>query len=376
MNGLIGRKLGMTRLFDEEGTHVPVTVIEAGPCPVVQVMATAVQLGFGAKKPKRSPKALLGHVKRAGLETAPRVLHTFPVTAAAEGAAVEAPKPGEAVTVAIFKTGDRVKVTGVTKGRGFQGVVHRHHFGGGPETHGNTRHRKPGSIAPGTDPSRIIKGKRMPGHMGARRFTELGLRVVRVDVEQNLLFVRAAPARLPPRDPEEDPSAREEVGAQRPGPRGGAAGRGSACVREAEDQDAGRVAREPGARGPEGAGADGGRRAGAQRVSLGPQPSRRPRDAVRRRDGVRDPVVGRRGGRAARAGRGRGGRAGRGGRGDRGGAIGGRRWLTLTGRSWRRWSPRSRRRRTRRARSTRSGWTRARASRRSRRRSSRCSKSP
>jgi len=96
------------------------------------------------------------------------------------------------VTVAIFKTGDVVKVTGVTKGRGFQGVVHRHHFGGGPETHGNTRHRKPGSIAPGTDPSRIIKGKRMPGHMGARRFTELGLRVVKVDAERNLLFVRGA----------------------------------------------------------------------------------------------------------------------------------------------------------------------------------------
>ncbi len=193
MNGLIGRKLGMTRLFDEEGTHVPVTVIEAGPCPVVQVMATAVQLGFGAKKPKRSPKALLGHAKRAGLETAPRVLHSFPVTAAVEGGApAESPKPGESVTVAIFKTGDRVKVTGVTKGRGFQGVVHRHHFGGGPETHGNTRHRKPGSIAPGTDPSRIIKGKRMPGHMGARRFTELGLKVVKVDPERNLLFVRGA----------------------------------------------------------------------------------------------------------------------------------------------------------------------------------------
>ena len=198
MTGLIGRKLGMTRLFDEEGTHVPVTVIEAGPCPVVQVMATAVQLGFGAKKPKRSPKALLGHAKRAGLETAPRVLHSFPVTAAVEGGAggeggpAEAPKPGEAVTVAIFQTGDRVKVTGVTKGRGFQGVVHRHHFGGGPETHGNTRHRKPGSIAPGTDPSRIIKGKRMPGHMGARRFTELGLKVVKVDPERNLLFVRGA----------------------------------------------------------------------------------------------------------------------------------------------------------------------------------------
>jgi len=187
MNGMIGRKLGMARLFDEGGAHVPVTVIEAGPCPVVQLTGTEVQLGFGAKKPKRTSKALLGHVKRAGLETAPRVLQSFPV--AGDGAA---PKPGEAVTVAIFKTGDVVKVTGVTKGRGFQGVVHRHHFGGGPETHGNTRHRKPGSIAPGTDPSRIIKGKRMPGHMGARRFTELGLRVVKVDAERNLLFVRGA----------------------------------------------------------------------------------------------------------------------------------------------------------------------------------------
>ena len=151
-----------------------------------------VQLGFGAKKPKRAAKALLGHVKRAGLEVVPRVLQSFPVAAAADGAAAPEPKPGEAVSVAIFKTGDVVKVTGVTKGRGFQGVVHRHHFGGGPETHGNTRHRKPGSIAPGTDPSRIIKGKRMPGHMGARRFTELGLQVVKVDAERNLLFVRGA----------------------------------------------------------------------------------------------------------------------------------------------------------------------------------------
>src|SRR3989442_2933671 len=114
MNGLIGRKLGMTRLFDEEGTHVPVTVIEAGPCPVVQVMATAVQLGFGAKKPKRSPKALLGHAKRAGLETAPRVLHSFPVMPAVEGAPADAPKPGEAVTVASFQTRDHGQVTPVT----------------------------------------------------------------------------------------------------------------------------------------------------------------------------------------------------------------------------------------------------------------------
>ena len=141
--------------------------------------------GFTA--PQLGAMVVAEAVKRAGLETAPRVLQSFPV--AGDGAA---PKPGEAVTVAIFAEGDRVKITGVTKGRGFQGVVHRHHFGGGPETHGNTRHRKPGSIAPGTDPSRIIKGKRMPGHMGARRFTELGLRVVRVDAERNLLFVRGS----------------------------------------------------------------------------------------------------------------------------------------------------------------------------------------
>lgn len=185
MNALIGRKLGMTRLFDEAGAHVPVTVIEAGPCPVVQVTADRVQLGFGARKPKRTPKALVGHVKQAGLEVVPRVLESFPAAGAA-------PQLGEQVTVAIFAPGERVKVSGVTKGRGFQGVVHRHGFGGGPKTHGNTRHRKPGSIGPGTDPSRVIKGKRMPGHMGARHFTELGLVVVRVDADRNLLFVRGA----------------------------------------------------------------------------------------------------------------------------------------------------------------------------------------
>jgi large subunit ribosomal protein L3 len=185
MNGLIGRKLGMARIFNAEGAHVPVTVIEAGPCPVVQVTDTQVQLGFGAKKPKNAAKALAGHAKKAGVETTPRVLESFV-------RAGDAPNPGDAITVAIFAAGDRVKVSGVTKGRGFQGVVHRHHFHGGPATHGNTRHRKPGSIAPGTDPSRIIKGKRMPGHQGARNFTELGLMVVRVDAEKNLLFVRGA----------------------------------------------------------------------------------------------------------------------------------------------------------------------------------------
>jgi large subunit ribosomal protein L3 len=164
---------------------VPVTVIEAGPCPVISVADGRAELGFGAKKAKRSAKAVLGHVKKAGVDTQPRVIRRFTV----EG---DAPAAGTAVTVAIFAEGDRVKVSGVSKGRGFQGVVHRHHFGGGPASHGNTRHRKPGSIAPGTDPSRIIKGKRMPGHMGARNFTEIGLRVVKVDAERNLLFVRGS----------------------------------------------------------------------------------------------------------------------------------------------------------------------------------------
>ena len=185
MNGLIGRKLGMTRVFNAEGAHVPVTVIEAGPCPVISVAEGRAELGFGAKKPKNAPKALAGHAKKAGVETTPRIIRRFDVVG-------EAPAAGSAVTVSIFAEGDRVKVSGVSKGRGFQGVVHRHHFGGGPETHGNTRHRKPGSIAPGTDPSRIIKGKRMPGHMGARNFTELGLRVVKIDAERNLLFVRGS----------------------------------------------------------------------------------------------------------------------------------------------------------------------------------------
>jgi large subunit ribosomal protein L3 len=185
-NGLIGRKLGMTRLFAEDGTATPVTVIEAGPCSVVQVKPGTVQLGFGARKATRTSKAELGHAKAAGLEAAPRVIREFAVAGDATPAA------GSTVTVEIFAPGERVKVTGTSKGRGFQGVVKRHGFGGGPATHGNTRHRKPGSIGPGTNPSRVIKGKRMPGHHGAARHTELGLTVVQVDAERNLLFVRGA----------------------------------------------------------------------------------------------------------------------------------------------------------------------------------------
>ena len=185
-NGLIGRKLGMTRVFAEDGTATPVTVIEAGPCHVVQVRASTVQLGFGARKASRTTKAALGHAKTAGLEVAPQVIREFDVAGEA------APAAGTTVTVGIFAPGELVKVTGTSKGKGFQGVVKRHGFGGGPATHGNTRHRKPGSIGPGTNPSRVIKGKRMPGHQGAARHTELGLTVVQVDAERNLLFVRGA----------------------------------------------------------------------------------------------------------------------------------------------------------------------------------------
>jgi large subunit ribosomal protein L3 len=183
--GLIGRKLGMTRVFTDDGSAVPVTVIEAGPCRVVQVRDGDIQLGFGSRRASRTTRAALGHAKKAGLETAPQVVRSFP-----KGAAEQ--QPGDTITVGIFAAGDIVKVTGQSKGRGFQGMVHRYGAGGGPETHGNTRHRKPGSIGPGTDPSRVIKGKRMPGHMGAERHTELGLRVVRVDADRNLLFVRGA----------------------------------------------------------------------------------------------------------------------------------------------------------------------------------------
>lgn len=184
--GLIGRKLGMTRLFTDDGTSVPVTIIEAGPCRVLQVRDTAVQLGFGARKATRATRAELGHAKKAGVDVAPAVIREFGVNGD------EALAAGAEVTVGIFAPGERVKVTGTTKGRGFQGVVHRHGFGGGPATHGNTRHRKPGSIGPGTNPSRVIKGKRMPGHHGAARHTELGLTVVKIDADRNLLFVRGA----------------------------------------------------------------------------------------------------------------------------------------------------------------------------------------
>lgn len=193
MAGIIGKKLGMTQLFEETGTVVPVTVVEAGPCPVVQVRTKerdgyeAVQLGFGAQKEVRASKAEMGHAAKAGLAAAPAVLREFAV---ADG---QAPGLGENVTVELFEVGSRVKVTGTTKGRGFQGVVKRHGFGGGRASHGATRiHRAPGSIGAGTNPSRVIKGKRMPGHMGDAQQTVRNIKVAKVDTERNLIYLRGA----------------------------------------------------------------------------------------------------------------------------------------------------------------------------------------
>lgn len=190
MPGLIGKKVGMTRIFDEEGIQVPVTVIEAGPCPVVGMRSDeqdgyqAIQLGYGQKKEKRSSRAEMGHVAKAGLEAAPRLLREFRIGDDEEY------EVGQQLTVELFEAGDRVKVTGRSKGKGFQGVVKRHGFRGRPASHGHPMSRNPGSVGPGTDPSRVIKGKKLPGRMGGSRTTIRNLQVVRVDGERNLLFVK------------------------------------------------------------------------------------------------------------------------------------------------------------------------------------------
>jgi large subunit ribosomal protein L3 len=190
MPGLIGKKIGMTRIFNDEGVQVPVTVIEAGPCPVVSVRSQeqdgyqAVQLGCGEKKAKRASAAEVGHAAKAGLEAAPRLMREFRFENGEEY------EVGQQLTVELFEAGDRVKVIGRTKGRGFQGVVKRHGFTGRPGGHGHPMSRNPGSIGPGTNPSRVIKGKKLPGRMGGDRTTIRNLQVVRVDGERNLLLVK------------------------------------------------------------------------------------------------------------------------------------------------------------------------------------------
>jgi len=190
MKGIIGRKLGMSQVFDEEtGRLTPVTVIQAGPCPVVGVRTAdadgydAVQLAFDEVAERKLTKARLGHLKKAGVGPHRRLVE------------IRGPHElvaGETVTVEAFERGERVKVTGVSIGKGFQGTIKRHRFSRGPVSHGSHNVRKPGSIGASATPSRVFKGIKMAGHMGARRVTQVGLTVVDRDAEENLLLIKGA----------------------------------------------------------------------------------------------------------------------------------------------------------------------------------------
>jgi large subunit ribosomal protein L3 len=190
MPALLGKKLGMTQVFGEDGRVERVTVVEAGPCPVVGIRTPdrdgyeAVQLGYGAVKEKRLTKAELGHLKKAD---APPVRHLVEFRNEAGELQV-----GDTVTVEAFEKGQKVKVSGVSKGKGFQGTVKRHNFSRGPVTHGSHNVRAPGSIGASATPSRVFKGIRGPGQMGNKRVTQRGLEVVDVLGEQNLLLLRGS----------------------------------------------------------------------------------------------------------------------------------------------------------------------------------------
>jgi large subunit ribosomal protein L3 len=189
VTGIIGRKVGMTQVFDADGTVHPATVIKAGPCVVVQTKTAqtdgyeAVQLGFVEETPAKANKPSAGHFKKANVPPT-RVRREVPV---AKGA--EAPKVGEQVLASIFADGERVDVIGTGRGKGFQGVVKRHHFGGGAATHGSMFHRAPGSIGASSFPSRVVKGMRAAGRMGGGRVTIHNLKVLRVDLENHLVLV-------------------------------------------------------------------------------------------------------------------------------------------------------------------------------------------
>ena len=193
MKGIIGKKVGMTQIFDEQGNAIPVTVIQAGPCYVTQVRTAdrdgyvGIQLGFGESKPQRLTKGQLGHLQRNNLP-ALRYLREFRVKDGELDVA-----EGQQITADVFAKGERVDVIGTSKGRGFAGGIKRHHFRRQPKTHGaSDRTRAPGSVGQNTDPGRTFKGKRMAGHMGSERVTTENLEVVVVDAEKNLLAVRGS----------------------------------------------------------------------------------------------------------------------------------------------------------------------------------------
>jgi large subunit ribosomal protein L3 len=196
MPAILAKKLGMTQLFREDGSVARVTVLEAGPCPVTAVRNlerdgyAAVQLAFGAAREKHLTKAELGHLRKAD---APPLRHLVEFRIPPTQAAVEPePKLGESVTVAAFEVGARVKISGVSKGKGFQGTIRRHNFKSGPKSHGSHNVRAPGSIGASATPARVVKGIRGPGQMGNRRVTQRGLEIIAVDAAQNLLLVRGS----------------------------------------------------------------------------------------------------------------------------------------------------------------------------------------
>jgi large subunit ribosomal protein L3 len=207
VTGIIGRKVGMTQLFAEDGSVVPATVIKAGPCVVVQRKTRAtdgydsIQIGLVDATPAKVRKPLAGHYKKANV---PPTRVRREVTLAPDGAAgstdpadpgaadKSGPKPGDQILVTMFASGERVDIIGTSRGKGFQGVVKRHHFAGGAATHGSMFHRAPGSIGASSFPSRVVKGMRAAGRMGGDRVTVRNLRVAKVDAENNLLIVRGA----------------------------------------------------------------------------------------------------------------------------------------------------------------------------------------
>ena len=190
IHGLIGKKIKMTTTFDsDKGTAVPVTVIKAGPCKVIQVKTVSkdgyesAQIGF--EETKRLNKPLTGHQKRS--ETNFKYLKEFAVED------IDSIEVGQSLDCGIFEVGDKVSVTGISKGKGFAGTVKRHNFAGGPKTHGQSdRHRAPGSIGAGSSPGRVWKGTKMSGHMGSERVTQKGLKIVRVDVKENILEIKGS----------------------------------------------------------------------------------------------------------------------------------------------------------------------------------------
>ncbi len=196
MSAILAKKLGMTQVFQEDGSVARVTVLQAGPCPVTAIRTQerdgydAVQLAFGATKEKHLTRAELGHLKKAD---APPMRHVVEFRDAQPGLADGGElKLGANVTVQAFEVGARVKISGTSKGKGFQGTIKRHKFASGPKSHGSHNVRAPGSIGASASPARVFKGIRGPGQMGNKRVTQKGLEVVAVDVEENLLLVRGS----------------------------------------------------------------------------------------------------------------------------------------------------------------------------------------